>query len=106
MEPREQAFLFRAGRFAALASPAGADGSQAFGLNEHDDAVGFTYVGKFHAVLWPCGGAPLILPGLAGGPGLAGSQGFAVGINDSGQIAGWSTLSTATAEIHAVLWTH
>ncbi len=94
-----QGFLYHNGQFRALASPAGAEESQAMALNDRRDTVGFTFVAKFQPVLWPRGGAPQILPALHGG------LGFAWGINNKGQVVGWSATTAAGPEYHAVLWT-
>jgi probable HAF family extracellular repeat protein len=94
-----RAFLYHGGQFTPLASPAGAQEAQAWGLNDARDAVGFGYFTVPRPVLWPHGSPPKVLYGLAGG------LGFAAGINNQGQIAGWSATTATGGDYHAVLWT-
>jgi probable HAF family extracellular repeat protein len=96
----QQAFLYRAGVFTPVASPAGAEVTVATGINNRDDLVGFAIgAGGTLPYWWPDAGAPLLLPALNAG------QGSAADVNNSRQIVGWSSVTPGGTEAHAVLWT-
>jgi probable HAF family extracellular repeat protein len=79
--------------------PPASDFSVAQGINSFGEVVGYSYHGQSeaaHAVLWSHG----TLRDLGTLPGGVGSQ--ATGINDVGQIGGWS--SGTDVDVHAVIW--
>lgn len=70
-------------------------------LNDAGLIVGvvWTTVGKYHAAAWP---GPDGSPALLGS--LGGDQSWARGVNQVGDIVGWSELTPGDATRHAVLW--
>jgi uncharacterized membrane protein len=87
-----QTFLWDRGVITDLGAPAGAPFFHAEDVNNLTQVAGST---SLDAVLWQ-GGTFVVLPPLAGGTSRA------TGVNDRGQIVGYSDIGPTT---HAVLWT-
>jgi probable HAF family extracellular repeat protein len=97
-----RAFLWEDGKMTDLGTFPGGDdsGSVGFDINNHEQVVGYsTDVDLFtdRAFLWEDGK----MTDLGGLPGSGG--GIANGINNRGQVVGYSDTDSGT--IHAVLWT-
>ena len=76
------------------------------GQNSVDDGNGTTaFIG--HATVWKSG-VPTDLGTLGGGPDVLDYASAANGVNDRGQVAGWSATTPVSPEgspVHAVIWT-
>jgi probable HAF family extracellular repeat protein len=88
-------FLWSAGRLTDLGTLPGATFTQAYGINNHGQIVGYTDLDAF---VWQ-DGRMSALPRLS--PGNTTAQ----DINDRGQIVGDSSTSPTGGDSHAVLWT-
>jgi len=95
-----RAVLYQDGVVTDLGALPGGFRSQASGINDHGQVVGtgFTITGDFRPFLWQSGVGMTDLGDLPGG--LL-DLGAAYGINDSGQVAGYST---AVNGVRAFLW--
>lgn len=76
----------------------------ALDINDAGQAVGFTFDGAFHAILWTLGGGSINLADRLGSPAFS----IAHGINELAQVVGEATLSDPAhpgpASKHAFLW--
>jgi probable HAF family extracellular repeat protein len=76
------------------------------GQNSVDDSTGITiFIG--HATLWTSSDVATDLGSLGGGPEVSDFASTANGVNDRGQMVGWSTttpVSFAGSHVHAVIW--
>ncbi|HZN18238.1 MAG TPA: hypothetical protein VFB84_08655 [Micromonosporaceae bacterium] len=98
-DPSQQAFVWRIGVLTALTTPAGAQFAMATAIDDRGRVAGFSgQDSRYHAVLWQDPQHPRLLPSLAGGNSMA------WGMNNRGQVVGWSALSATTGDYHAVLW--
>lgn len=112
--------VWQNGALTALSTLEGGNNSQAYFINKHGQAVGFSETGtseqncampsqifRFEAVKWGTNGVPQALPPLQGD-----TVSFALGINDVGQAIGVSGLCSDTtfppnnvpSGPHAVIW--
>ncbi len=91
-------FRWRDGVVEFLEPPVPGFDSQASGINEQDEIVGYSYVasGVQHAVRWIANGTPVDLGTLGG------EDSFAYDTSENGQIVGSSDLSGSGQ--HAFLW--
>jgi probable HAF family extracellular repeat protein len=78
-------WVWQDGVFTMLPLPDGATDSFAWDINDRGDIVGVAVGESTHAVLWPAGGGVIDLGAL---PGHSGS--WAQGIDNRGQVVGWS----------------
>ena len=108
-------FLWKDGLMAPLPPLAGGNNSQAYGVNNRDQVVGFAENGiqdatctppqklQFEAVVWePKKGQIRQLPPLSGD-----SDGAGVAINDNGEVAGCSGICAnvgGASCLHAIVW--
>lgn len=91
-----QATLWNSSSSITLDNPSGAYDSQAYGINNNDQVVGYSYYNSgYQATLWN-GSTPTKLGTLGG------THSGAFDINDAGQIVGFS--DTVTNISHATLW--
>jgi len=87
-------FLWRKGRLTVLAPPAGFTVFQTYGINDADQAVGYS---EYYALVWQHGRFTRL-------PRLVSTSG-ANDINNDGQIVGFSAVNPDGLNYHAVLWT-
>jgi len=88
-------FLWSNGRLTDLGTLPGATFSQAYGINNHGQIVGYT---DFDAFVWQRGKMTAL-------PRLTTGNTSAQDINDRGQIVGTSVTDPDFGDYHAVLWT-
>jgi probable HAF family extracellular repeat protein len=95
------AFLWSSGTMTDLPKLPGGQETQAIGINNRGQAVGFSWTSGFsHAVLWDGG----VITDLGTLPGAVYSRSIAHALNARGQVVGSSSSSMDFGRDHAVLW--
>jgi probable HAF family extracellular repeat protein len=92
----DQAFLYSDGTMTDLSTPAGCSGSYALGVNTSGQVVGYAFAGTDgypeRAFLYSNGAMTDLGT-------LGGASNGAEGINDMGQVAGWTTTSSGSSSV-------